>query len=432
MIPATPLTAAEKAQKINELLEFRHERGQLNGAVLVAENGRVIYKKGFGLANMEWEIRNRPDTKFLIGSVTKQFTAALVMQLAEAGKIKLEGKIIDYLPGYRKDTGACVTVHQLLNHTSGIPSYTELPGFFPHESRNPYGVEEFIEKFASGDFEFEPGSKFSYNNSGYFLLGAIIERVTSESYARVLQKRIFHPSGMKDSGYDAAAKVIKKRASGYKKLRGRYLHAPYLNAKVSYSAGGIFSTVEDLYKWDQALHGNQILSAESKKLMFAPGLCNYGYGFVIENHSLGKPDRETKIIGHTGGIGGFNSSLTRLVDDKHLIVILDNAGHELAHVALTEAIIDILYDQPSEPRQGLTGETLYVIADEKGGAAAVAEYRRLKAENPAAVVLSDGELFRLGCRLLDANKNKDAIEIFKLNVEIDSRSDSAHDGLAEA
>jgi CubicO group peptidase (beta-lactamase class C family) len=179
--------------------------------VLVADGGKVIYKKGFGMANMEWEIPNQTDTKFRIGSVTKQFTATLVLQLTEEGKIKLDGKITDYLPDYRKDTGDKVTIHHLLNHTSGIPSYTGLPGFFQNESRNPYGVKEFVKKFASGDLEFEPGSKFSYNNSGYFLLGAIIEQVTGKPYARVLQERIFDPLGMKDTGYDDDAPLPIRR-----------------------------------------------------------------------------------------------------------------------------------------------------------------------------------------------------------------------------
>src|ERR1043165_6897021 len=172
LITVSTAIAQDKVQKIDELLKMYFYYGQLNGSVLVAEQGKVIYKKGFGMANMEWEIPNQPDTKFRVGSVTKQFTATLILQLVEEGKIKLDGKLSDYLPDYRKDTGDKVTIHQLLNHTSGIPSYTGLPGFIRDVSRNPYTVDEFVKKFASNDLEFEPGSKFSYNNSGYFLLGA--------------------------------------------------------------------------------------------------------------------------------------------------------------------------------------------------------------------------------------------------------------------
>ena len=191
LVTATNAFAQKTAQKIDALVKQYNDYGQFNGSVLVAEKGKIIYEKGFGLANMEWAIPNQPDTKFRIGSVTKQFTAALVLQLVEEGKIKLDGKITDYLTDYRKDTGDKVTIHQLLNHTSGIPSYTNRPDFFAEFSRDPYNITDFVKKFASGDLEFEPGSKYSYNNSGYSLLGAIIEKVTGKSYETVLSRTHF-------------------------------------------------------------------------------------------------------------------------------------------------------------------------------------------------------------------------------------------------
>ena len=208
-------TAFAQSQKIDALMQQYYDYGQFNGSVLVAEQGKIIYEKGFGMANMEWSIPNQPDTKFRIGSVTKQFTATVILQLIQEGKIKLEGKLTDYLTDYRKDTGDRVTIHQLLNHTSGIPSYTSRPTFFAEDSRDPYSVADFVKKFASGDLEFEPGTKFSYNNSGYFLLGAIIEKVTGRKYEEVLAERIFKPLGMTNSGYDHHATLLPKRASGY-------------------------------------------------------------------------------------------------------------------------------------------------------------------------------------------------------------------------
>ncbi len=163
--------AQQKAKEIGKLLDQYYDYGQFNGSILVAENGKVIYKKGFGMANMEWSIPNQPNTKFRIASVTKQFTAALVLQLVEEGKVKLDGEITDYLTEYRKDTGEKVTIHQLLSHTSGIP---DLPAI----DINPYSnASDFVKKFASGDLEFTPGSKYKYSNSGYSILGAIIEKV---------------------------------------------------------------------------------------------------------------------------------------------------------------------------------------------------------------------------------------------------------------
>src|SRR5262245_11012821 len=209
--------ANDHVAKIQEVLTLAHKYRVFNGTALVAENGKIIYKGAFGKANMEWDIPNAPDTRFRLGSITKQFTSMLTLQLVEQGKIKLDGKISDYLPDYRKDIGEKVTIHHLLTHTSGIPSYTSQPKFFEDVSRNPYKVVDFVQKYTSGNLEFEPGSKFSYNNSGYFLLGAIIEKVTGKSYEQVLKENIFDPAGMKNTGYDHHDTLIPKRASGYTK-----------------------------------------------------------------------------------------------------------------------------------------------------------------------------------------------------------------------
>src|ERR1041385_1514912 len=247
----TSALAQDKAAKIDQLISLYQKYGQFNGSALVADNGKVIYRKGVGLANMEWGIPNTPDTKFRLGSITKQFTSMLILQLVEQGKIKLDAKLSDYLPDYRKDTGEKVTIHNLLTHTSGIPSYTGLPNFFQDVSRNPYKVADFVKKYASGDLEFEPGSKFSYSNSGYFILGAIIERVTGKPYEQVLKENIFDPAGMKNTGYDHHDTIIPKRASGYVKTGNGYINAPYLDMSIPYAAGSLYSTVEDLYLWDQ-------------------------------------------------------------------------------------------------------------------------------------------------------------------------------------
>lgn len=432
LITATNALAQENVKKIDALLNQYYEYGQFNGSILVADKGKVIYEKGFGMANMEWAIPNQPDTKFRIGSVTKQFTATLILQLVDEGKIKLDGKLTDYLPDYRADTGSKVTIHQLLNHTSGIPSYTSRPDFFPEHSRDAYTVAEFVKKFASGDLEFEPGTKFSYNNSGYSLLGAIIEKVTGKHYEAVLAERIFVPLGMMNSGYDHHATILPKRAAGYEKRPDGYINAPYLDMSLPYAAGSIYSTVGDLYKWDQSLYEDKILSAASKKLMFTPGLSNYGYGFSIADQQIGKTGPKTKIISHGGGINGFNSLMTRAVDKRQTVIILDNVGGGRLHARITNSIIAILNGQAADPPQRSIAETLYKTAIDKGGAAAVAEYRRLKAKNSPTYDFSEGELNTLGYQLMGRKRTKDAIEIFRLNVEMFPASGNPYDSLGEA
>ncbi len=400
-----------------------------NGSVLVADQGKVIYKKGFGLANMEWEIPNTPDTKFRLASITKQFTATAVLQLAAQGKIKLDGKLSDYLPEYRKDIGDKVTVHQLLNHTSGIPSYTGLPGFFQDVSRTPFKVDDFVKKYASNDLEFEPGSKFSYNNSGYFLLGAIIEKVTGKPYEQVLKESIFEPLGMKNSGYDRFDTLLKKRATGYQKTADGYVNAPYLDMSIPYSAGSLYSTVEDLYLWDQALYADSLLNAQFKELMFKPNLENYAYGWTIRKAGF---DDKIPVIQHNGGINGFSTTIIRFPAEKGLIVMLDNTATGGNIDRLSSELSKILYDRPYDMPKMTIVELLAKTIAEKGVAAGIAQYQELKTKQSKVYDFSEGELNRLGYQLLQGRKHDEAIQIFKLNVEAYPQAFNTYDSLGEA
>ncbi|HEX2270221.1 MAG TPA: serine hydrolase [Pyrinomonadaceae bacterium] len=423
--------AQDHAAKIQEMLTLAHKYRQFNGSVLVAENGKVIYKGGFGMANMEWDIPNTPDTKFRLGSITKQFTAVLTLKLVEQGKIKLDGKISEYLPDYRKDIGEKVTVHHLLTHTSGIPSYTGQPGFFANVSRNPYKVAEFVKTHTSGNLEFEPGTKFSYNNSGYFLLGAIVERVTGKSYEQALKEMILEPLGMKNTGYDHHDTLLPKRASGYARTGNAYTNAAYLDMSIPYAAGSLYSTVEDLYLWDQALYTDKVLTPQSKELMYKPFLRDYAYGWAITNASFKLNDQPVPIITHGGGINGFTTTIVRFPKEKNLIVILDNTSNPNLN-RLSDRIAKIIYDQPYElPKPSIATIIEKTIA-EKGIEAAVAEYRDLKTKQAATYDFAEPELNALGHRLMSTGKTKEAIEIFKLNVEAYPQAFNTYDSLAEA
>lgn len=422
-------SSSPKVAKIDEVMTLANKYRLFNGSVLVAEHGKVIYRKGLGLANMEWDIPNTPETRFRLGSITKQFTATLILQLAAQGKIKLDGKLSDYLPDYRKDIGDKVTVHQLLNHTSGIPSYTGLPGFFQDVSRNPYKVDEFVKKYASNDLEFEPGSKFSYNNSGYFLLGAIIERVTGKPYEQVLKENIFEPLGMKNSGYDHFDALIQKRAIGYQKTSDGYVNAPYLDMSIPYAAGSLYSTVEDLYLWDQALYADSVLSTTSKELMFKPNLSNYAYGWTITKTSF---DANVPVITHNGGINGFSTTIIRFPAEKNLIVMLDNTAQGGSIDRISVELTKILYDKPyALPKMSIAEKLAKSITDQ-GVAAGIAEYHDLKAKQANQYDFGEDELNRLGYQLLQRGKRDEAIEIFKLNVEAYPKGFNTYDSLGEA
>ncbi|MGD9345080.1 MAG: serine hydrolase [Candidatus Aminicenantes bacterium] len=428
--------AQDKARKIDELLQLYFDYGQFNGTALVAQSGKVLFKKGYGLANMEWDLPNKPDTKFRLGSITKQFTSMLILQLVEESKIDLEGKLSDYLPYYRKDTGERVTIHHLLTHTSGIPSHTGLPNFFEEISRNPCPVEEFVKTYCSGDLEFEPGSKYTYNNSGYFLLGAIIEEVTGEVYENVLKAKILDPLGMKNTGYDHYEALIPHRASGYEKRAGGYANAPYLDMSLPYAAGGLYSTVEDLYIWDQALYTEKLLSKEYKELMFTPhvraGGSHYAYGWIVGEKSFPKSKEKAKWVAHGGGINGFNTLIQRLVEDRHLVVLFNNTGGAPLGI-MSDGILNILYDKPyGLPKRSIADVFLKTLR-EKGIEAAIEQYRDLKTNHPKDYIFQPRELNTVGYMVLRDMKNPEAaIDIFKLNVEMYPRYANGYDSLAEA
>jgi CubicO group peptidase (beta-lactamase class C family) len=430
--PAAFAQGDERSARIDEYLTRANKLGQFNGAALVAQNGKVIYKKGLGLANMEWNVPNETDTKFRLASITKQFTAALILQLVDQGKLKLDGKLSEYLPDYRKDVGDKVTIHHLLTHTSGIPSYTSLPKFMEDAARNPYTVADFVKKYASGDLEYEPGATFRYNNSGYFLLGAIIEKIHGKPYEQVIKENIFEPLGMKNSGYDHHDTILSKRASGYQKTPAGYTNAPYLDMSIPYAAGSLYSTVEDLYLWDQALHADKVVSAKSKELMYKPFLNNYAYGWNISKVSLASKEIINSVA-HSGGIQGFSTLLTRYPDQKHLVVLLDNTSQGGNLGRINRAITNILYNQPFEmPKQSIAEVLMKTITEGGDVAAAVKQYRELKATQGAVYDFAEGELNTLGYQLLGAKKLKEAIEIFKLNVEAYPQAANPYDSLGEA
>jgi CubicO group peptidase (beta-lactamase class C family) len=423
--------AATRQQEVERLITRYHQLRQFNGAVLVADEKGVILKKGYGSANFEWQVPNTPDTKFRIGSITKPFTAVVILQLVAEGKLRLEDPITKHLPDYRKDTGSRVTIAHLLNHTSGIPSYTTSE-FFKTESRNPFTVPDFVKKFCSGDLQFEPGTKYAYNNSAYFLLGAIIEKVTGQTYAQALQQRIFDPLGMKNTGYDVSATVLPKRASGYEMQPSGYANAAYLDMTIPYAAGSLYSTVEDLYLWDRALYKDTLLPAELKQKMFTPTLNEYGYGWGVRPVKLSDGKTELATIGHSGGINGFSTLLLRTPERKEVVILLDNTSRGDSLEALAAGVLSILRGLPPKQPQVPIAEVVMAALEKSSAAEAIARYRHLKATQAAGYNFSEDQLNNLGYQLLNAGRVADAIEIFKLNVEMFPAGANCYDSLGEA
>ena len=303
---------------IEEYLSSANSRGHFSGAVLIAKDGKIILDKGYGMANYEEGIPAAPNTKFRLASLTKQFTAMAIMILQEKGKINVQDPVSKYLNDPPPAWNA-ITIYHLLTHTSGIPDLLRLPGF-EKMKREKHTPAELIEFFKNRPLDFVPGENFTYSNSGYILLGYIIEKITGSSYSNFLRATIFEPLGMKDTGFETEPGMSKQKATGYYLDHEQIVSSAYVDMTVPFSAGGLYSTVEDLYKWDQALYTEKLVSKKSRDAMFTPYRNNYGFGFVISRLY------DRKFISHSGSIEGFATYIARYPDDRVTIIVLNNVG----------------------------------------------------------------------------------------------------------
>lgn len=310
--------AADLKKEFDRYLTAANDVWKFHGAVLVAKDGKIIFEKGYGMANIELGVPNTPQMKFQIGSITKQFTATAIMQLEEKGSLSLNDPITKHLTDYPKETGDKITIHNLLSHTSGIPNYTNMPEAMKNKALE-VSVEDLMGTFKNEPLDFEPGEKHVYSNSNYVVLGAIIEKITGKTYEDYLQDNIFKPLGMNNSGYDHRDRIMKNRAAGYSQNEAKELvNAEFVHMSTPYAAGALYSTVEDMLIWDQALYGEKILKKGSLEKMFTPVKGDYGYGWVIDE-VFGR-----KHIWHNGGIFGFVTNFGRWVDDKICVVVFSN------------------------------------------------------------------------------------------------------------
>jgi CubicO group peptidase (beta-lactamase class C family) len=341
---ATP----EQIARIDALFRAAYPPSGPGAAVIVVQDGKTVLREGYGLANVELGVPIRPDMVFRLGSTTKQFTSACILKLAEQGKLKLDDPISKSLADYPSPAGRNVTIAQLLTHTSGIKSATDMPTWFPH-MREDWTVPQLIGFFANEPLEFSPGTRWHYTNSGYILLGAILEKVTGRPYAEIVADWIFQPLGMRQTRYGTEAPIIPGRVDGYRKTADGVVNAPYLSMTQPFSAGALVSTVDDLARWQAALDRGEVLSAESRRRMWTPVVLpdgrstRYGFGWAAwkyDGHA---------VVEHGGTIHGFSTANMRLPDDRIYVAVLSNCGgcadpRSLALTAATE-LLGIPFDQ---------------------------------------------------------------------------------------
>ena len=301
---------------MDQVIRASADADQFSGAVLVAREGEVLLDQGYGFANREWRVPNDGDTKFRLGSLTKQFTAVAVMLLSERGLVDLDAPVNTWLP----DAPAAwdrVTLRHLLTHTAGVPNFTAFEDYQALKAQ-PASIASLIARFSDRPLDFQPGEGWAYSNSGYILLTAIIEAASGETYADFVAANLFQPLGMTDSGYDSHDAILPRRASGYTPTQSGVANADYVDMTIPQGAGALYSTSHDLLKWEQGLFGGRLLTPASLAILTTPVRKNYAMGLsVVEANGR-------TLISHNGGIEGFNTFMAHDPDDATTVIVLGN------------------------------------------------------------------------------------------------------------
>ena len=405
-ITASDLKTTDLQSKINALVNEYVVDRQFMGSVLVAEKGKIVLAKGYGLADVEKNIPNTPETKFMIGSITKQFTAMLVTQLVEKGKLKLDNTISDFIPEFPKDIGDKITVEMLLCHSSGLILPEGIEKYYYATTQEQW-LQEYLKQLSEEGLRFEPGKGYGYSNGGYFILGLIIEKVTGKSYEAVLTEQILKPLGMTQTGCNRKGLVVENRATSYTKLRDRYITwneetNSYDPAVWGFGCGNLYSTVEDLFKFSQALSTNRLLSKEYMDMYLKmrivrthPTIYNisqemlreffgtFGNGFVGEISYIEDPDTKEKetLYWHDGTSKLFRSNHFHYMPKNQIIIICSNCSFLLEGNEMVLKIHNLLNHKPYDHILIKNSLTQYIeedVAMHAGIAAAFEEYHRFK------------------------------------------------------
>lgn len=313
----------EVTARFDKLLSGQFKSHEPGGAVLIARNGEVLYEKAFGKANLELNVPMRTEHVFKIASVTKQFTAIAILQLMEQGKLGLHDEITKFIPDYPMQ-GHRITIEHLLTHTSGIQDFARIRET-PNRMAGALTPDQMIDIFKERPLRFPPGTQWEYSNSGYFLLGSIIEKITGKTYGEYLEEHIFRPAGMSRSFYGGETQLVPDRADGYTRGQHGFVNAPHISMTHPYAAGAILSTVGDLFKWNRALHSYKLIRKENLEKALTPYMLadgkktRYGYGWRFGSI------QESPSLWHAGGINGFTSIAMFLPEEKVFVAVLFNS-----------------------------------------------------------------------------------------------------------
>jgi len=419
-----------KEKEIDKLMTYCYDNDLFNGTILVAEKGNIIYQKAFGYANFETMEKLVINSSFCLASVSKTFTSMAIMILKERNKLTYEDKLSDYLPEF-PDYAQKVTIRHLLTHTAGIANWTGFPEFrarpgdFLDDITNR-DVLNFL--FKQESLNFEPVEKYSYSNSGYLLLASIVEKASGEPFHIFMKKNIFGPLGMNNTlVFDESKPEIRYKTIG---------HTPF-GDKDDYNiltsgAGGIYSTVEDLYKWDRALYTEKLITQKTLQEAFTPALLNngkrtrYGYGWVLRGRS------SNKIVMHDGGFNGFSTNLYRELDNDNVVIYLTNKGQTALANNVLRVILNVLHGRSYKFPKIPISNILKKISDESSIEKAIGKCLEMRKTHAADYDFSERQLNSFGYFYMNKKKYNEAKAVFKLNIDMYPKSSNTYDSYAEA
>lgn len=341
-------------QNLDAFLQDYERSWPLSGTVLVAQHGEIIFRKAYGYASLEHQVPNTIDTKFRIWSITKSFTAMAIMMLYDQKLLYFDDRITSYLPELSQLED--ISIRHLMTHTSGLTNFTSLPAYNQHLNKQRLSHHDVLQLFVDKPLAFQPGTSFAYNNSGYFLLGMMIEKITGLTFERFVTDKILRPLGMENTGIDDNRKVIPNMSSAYDASGEDFTPCEYLDMCSSFSTGSMYSTVDDLYKWDQALYTETLVSKKTMELAFQSEGFNYGFGWFLDT----RYDR--RRIYHGGAYRGHRSELHRYPDEQTTIIMLTN--YDFVPVfKLTESLTGILFGEqisvPTRPQSYPLDDRIY-------------------------------------------------------------------------
>jgi CubicO group peptidase (beta-lactamase class C family) len=456
---ASQAGAQSRQAAIDDLMTDYVVKYGFMGTILVAEKGEVVIAKGYGLADVEQNIPNTPETKFMIGSITKQFTAMLVMQLVERGVLALDDKLSQFLPSFPSEIGDKITIEMLLSHRSGLPFPEGIEKYYYATTKDDY-LQEFIKQLNEEGLRFEPGDGYGYSNAGYFILGLIIEKVTGKTYEAVLKEQILEPLGMSNTGCDRNGLVLENRARSYQKLPDKYitwneeLYA-YDPSIIGFGSGNIYSTVRDLFDFSKALSAHQLLSKEymdmylkMRTVKAQPPIPNIpqelvdeffgtcGSGFVGEISIIEDPDsaQQQTVYWHDGTWKLFKSNHFHFSGKEQIVIICSNCSFLCEGNEMVLRIYQIINNRPYEHVHIKYSLSQYVsedIAMHAGIPAAVEEYLRFKDDTASFIVPGQEYLYMHARRMAEGGDYDNAILVLRTAVSEFPEFWEGYDALAE-